>query len=458
MRSVRVTVFVTVLALVAIGSAYGFSLVVPVGPPPGGIVSWVHRVLPQGDLSEAEIVYFAVDHSGNPWPEVKLDLWRWERLEPIWPTEDLPPPDFVTRTDARGFGRFGGLEPITWMLRSEASSNGVSSGFRQVRFGSSIANESLTLESRSVFVVDRSLDGVDDTVHLHLMDSRGSAAVGSRVYINGILAAAPDDRGLFTGDVRLGSNDIRVEYQGESWELEGLALERPVNRPFERGPDAVLTQVAMVSAPLVVPLFAVVVAFDAVVRERSTGSIDLLLSRPVTRRSLALGKIGGVCLSVLVPVVIVFSMAVVVVAWVSGAPPSGAVVALFFAALTVLILLYTLLQFAFSALAPTGGTSLLLGILSWASFTFLWSVMVFFVASFLAVRDFLTFATHLAAWNPTGVYQLTYLAAVPNFRGSGFVPLNPLALPSWLPWLSLTLWISLLLILALYIFEKYATE
>lgn len=111
------------------------------------------------------------------------------------------------------------------------------------------------------------------------------------------------------------------------------------------------------------------IAFDAIAKERIHGTLDLLLSRPVSRVGSVLGKIGGTFFAVAVPVTLVNAVGVVVIWAVSGRPPTWSFAAAFMGLALLLVAFYVLLQVAFSTLAKTSGTAILFGFLVFLAFT-----------------------------------------------------------------------------------------
>jgi len=73
------------------------------------------------------------------------------------------------------------------------------------------------------------------------------------------------------------------------------------------------------SAALFVSITALVVAYKAVAGERDTGSAKLLLGLPHSRRDVVLGKVAGRGLTMTIPVVLGFGLALGLASWLLGA-------------------------------------------------------------------------------------------------------------------------------------------
>lgn len=102
--------------------------------------------------------------------------------------------------------------------------------------------------------------------------------------------------------------DVRDAVRSRSvWLVTGLflllflALTYAVPRIAERSFDAYLRESAAVVV-MVVPLVAIVLGYKAVVDERESGSIALLLSLPHSRRDLVVGKFVGRSVVLTVPI------------------------------------------------------------------------------------------------------------------------------------------------------------
>src|SRR5207237_3006120 len=98
---------------------------------------------------------------------------------------------------------------------------------------------------------------------------------------------------------------------------------KPPSSPFFTvGPDFRLLILAAGFATFVIPIFAVVVTFDAISKERVQGTLDLLLSRPASRVGTLLGKFLGTFTAVAVPVTLVTLVGIAVLTAVSGKGPT----------------------------------------------------------------------------------------------------------------------------------------
>lgn len=118
-------------------------------------------------------------------------------------------------------------------------------------------------------------------------------------------------------------------------------------------------------------LMAIVFGFDSITREQTQGSMDLLLTRPITRRGIILGKFIGITLSILVPLTVVLAIGVGMVTYMVGMPDVDVTVALF--VLTFLFIgTFISFQQIFSTLSRNIVEALITGITLYLLYTMFW--------------------------------------------------------------------------------------
>jgi ABC-type transport system involved in multi-copper enzyme maturation permease subunit len=216
---------------------------------------------------------------------------------------------------------------------------------------------------------------------------------------------------------------------------------------------------AFLFATFVIPLFAIVVTFDAVSKERVQGTIDLLLSRPASRIGVLFGKFLGTFVAVALPVTLVNLAGVGVLTAVSGKAPTGSFVLAFLGLSLLLIAFYIPIQLTFSTLAKTSGTAILFGLLVWLAFNILYPVITLVLSSLLFPNNFqaqFRFAQYAGLGNPSSIYQqLVTFAAPESLRfsfGSGTILSLSLVAAAGVVWFVGTL------ALALWIFNRKAAD
>jgi ABC-2 type transport system permease protein len=129
-------------------------------------------------------------------------------------------------------------------------------------------------------------------------------------------------------------------------------------------------------ANLLVPIIALVISYKAVVGERESGSLKVLLSLPHTRGDMILGKILGRSASLALAVVVGFVTALGVIFWRYAEFDAQAYV-LFFLVTLLLALTFIAIGVGMSSLVSTGSRALAAAIGFWVVFEFLWGALSF---------------------------------------------------------------------------------
>ena len=282
---------------------------------------------------------------------------------------------------------------------------------------------------------------------------------GWEPYLNGTTDAAghyfrPDP--LLSGEYRVYAE------KGELNATSGFGFFFGPN-PFSASPDGVLAFSGILFLPLIVPIMAMVLAYGAIAREKSEGSLDLLLSKPVSRVGVALGKLTGVFGSLALPVIIVLLAAAALVWLSTGTSPTGSFVATFIAEALLLLLIYTLLFLAVSANVRSVGTALLISLLLFFLFAFFWGIISFLVASLFAppgsVRWF-EISVVLSLGSPTAVYQQLLALSLPALLGGFLGPFGgiPQEVPLWWTASAGAIWIAVPLALFLWAMKYRVSE
>jgi len=129
-------------------------------------------------------------------------------------------------------------------------------------------------------------------------------------------------------------------------------------------------------AGILVPITALVISYKAVVGERESGSLKVLLSLPHTRGDMVLGKILGRSASLALAVVVGFVTALGVIFWrYAEFDPQAYVI--FFLITLLFALTFVAIGVGMSSLVSTGSRALAAAIGFWVVFEFLWGALGF---------------------------------------------------------------------------------
>jgi len=435
-------IMIIVLALIVVGGAYGIGRGSggggPSGPP---FVVWTHPSI--GPSGHHVAVAWVSDPFGSPLSDTNV----------IFSDEAVPPAVQLgtVATNADGFARLdvGNRTLVFVQARTGNAEVGTSVSIRD-------PVDNFTVEMHQD---DLDNDGRFNDVGLHVLTRAGQPPV-ARIYLNQTYVTAADARGYGRVTLPPGSSNLTVEVAGENWTRQAFAFESQRGGPaFASGPDFVLLIMAFLFATFVIPLFAIVVTFDSVSKERVQGTIDLLLSRPASRIGVLLGKFLGTFVAVALPVTLVNLAGVGVLTAVSGKAPTGSFVLAFLGLSLLLIAFYIPIQLTFSTLAKTSGTAILFGLLVWLAFNILYPVITLVLSSLLFPNNFqaqFRFAQYAGLGNPSSIYQqLVTFAAPESLRfsfGSGTILSLSLVAAAGVVWFVGTL------ALALWIFNRKAAD
>ncbi len=442
LKSVRLIVMGLLSALLIVGGAYGFSGLLSGtggfgGLPP--IVAWGHAAYaPNGD--HVAVVWVS-DPYGAPMADRPVEFIK--RLPPPAAGEVLG----TVQTNASGFARLdvGTSDSISANVRVGTFMTETSIGFYPLLVNFTTA----TLQG------DFSRHGRPDGLAVQVLDRAGNPA-NAVVSVNGTQVGPVDPYGYLLVDLPVGPSNVTVEVAGEAETLPTYVPDTSGGLPFASGPDFVLSVIASLSF-LVISIFAIVLSFDAVSKERVQGTMDLLLSRPSSRTGVLLGKFLGAFGAVALPVTLVNLGGIGVIAAASGKGPTGSFAAAFVGVSLLLIAFYVLIQLIFSTFAKTGGTAVLFGVLVWLLFNILYSIVTFVVGGALFGSDpagYFRFTQVAGLGNPNSICSmLVSLAAPADLQGITGTALDPIV-----PGAAAVVWFVVLLALALWTFHRKAAE
>ncbi len=443
--SVRMIVLVSIFALAVVGASYGFSGFSIAPGTEEQLAVWVHPVMQESELG---IVTFVSDAWGFPHVDTDVQLYR----QPDQGSQVLLD---TKKTDSNGFVRFLNLAEGSYAI---TVSLGTFSWGTGIYLSPEVLQRNLSFEYQT-FDLDDS--GFRDEMAMHFLDTGGDIPQGVRVYLEGDDVGSPDSKGFLSVQLNEGENNITIEYQGESYDITAFAWESPVGMdPFTFGPDGVLFFIAFIFGALLLPIVAIALSFDSIFKEKAQGSADLLLYRPASWRSVAVGKFLGVFAAAALPVTAVNLTGVLIITAVSGTSPSLAFATGFIVFSLFLLAVYILLAQTLSTVAKTAGTAILFAIVLWFVYNALWSVVIFLVTLVLGLgpgsREYFVIAAYLGLANPNGIYQSLFGFVLPEGLEFFGTPVGGFALPAWAIPVAAILWLAILVVLFLELFNRKA--
>lgn len=447
--SIRMAIMLSILALVVVGGSYGFAGF-SVAPEAGQqYVLFVHPAIQDDQLG---VVAFVSDAWGVPQSGVEVEL-RFDDLQ----SGQIVLVD-TKETDTEGFARFSGLAEGFYFMEMTAGT---------ISRGTGITLDPLyplnLTWGMEIFDLDDS--GLMDNLAIHFLDIDGEVPSGVAVYLEDEGIGSPDSRGFMAVKLNEGENNLTFSYEGEDFFNIVFAEEgfQPFN-PFAQGPDFVLFFIALSFGGLLLPFVAIALSFDSISKEKVQGSADLLLYRPATWRSIAIGKFLGIFVAVALPVAAVNLAAALIITVITGIMPSAMVILGFIAFSLFLVAAYILMMQAFSSVAKTAGTAIILAIVVWFVFNLMWSVVIYLITLVTRIpfgsREYFVLASYLGLFNPNSIYSNLFVLVAPegfDFLG-GLLGLSGglFALPNWAPAVAAVAWLVVLLILFLEVYRRKA--
>ena len=434
LKSVRLLIMVAVLGLAVVGGSYGLSGGIGGSSAPP-LVVWPHAAYENGTVAnETHLAsVFVSDPFGAP-RQVRVTFSTRPEVVDIGEAE----------SDAGGFARLAVGNRTEVVVTAQVGS--VQVGTYLIWYPPS---HNFTTSANQF---DFDGDGVTETFAVHVVDLSGNP-VSARLLVNGTHMSDLDSRGYGRVSLPLGPSDVTVETAGEAETIPAYVVESPFGSLFGT-PDATLFILSAFFLYLIIPIFAIVVTFDAVSKERVQGTLDLLLSRPVSRTGVLLGKFLGAFSAVAFPVTLVNLAGLGVITATSGRSPSGGFASAFLAFALLLIAFYVLIQLIFSTLAKTSGTAILFGVLVWLLFNILYNVLIFILSGLVAdPAARFNFQLYAGLGDPSAIYQQLVALYAPldltGFLGGTAIGGDVLAAAA-------LIWLAVLFFLALWVFEKKA--
>ncbi len=451
-KSFRSVIMVLILALILVGAAMGFASLSSSDEAKTGMMHQLVPMDPDG-LANDLVVFFYEIGTMEPVAGLSISLQDDKR--------DNELPEYTGTTDENGQWIAMNLTPAFHWLYVEGEENTSSGPFGEthsytyiyVPHNNIVGYPLLGTEARDLDIRD---SGNMEDVSVWVVGPDGSPADGAIVTV-GELTNTTDSKGLTTFfKVPKGLHNVTaVDGTLMGFAMVNVTHDRTETDPFAfalEGPDQVLRLVSAIAIGLVGPIYAIVLCFDSVFRERISGSLDYLLCRPMGRRAVLMGKFVGILGALMVPITAVSLMGVGVVTWQSGESPNTELVVGFIIYTVFLIGIFVLLQMIFSTVAKTTGTAILSGIGMWIFFFMLFDLILLLVSYINGLEgdEQTIFFNRASFFNPISVYGMAI--------GQLGTDTSLMGVPDWAPSVALISYTLILLIAAMEIFRRRVTE
>lgn len=197
-------------------------------------------------------------------------------------------------------------------------------------------------------------------------------------------------------------------------------------------PEAAFTSFSSTVLALVVPLMAILVAYNSYGKDRATGILESVLARPVTRRSLGISRYFAFVISISVALVVTMGVMELISLSLLGKATSAAFAFSTVASLVVEAAAFTGIAMFLAQLMKSQGNMLLVAAGLWILLDFFWSVLTVLAASVLGVQvgsgNFLGLTIQSSFFNPAQFYTLVgdYLNGISiSTSAGGSIPISP---------------------------------
>ena len=208
-------------------------------------------------------------------------------------------------------------------------------------------------------------------------------------------------------------------------------------------------------------LAMLILSFDAFSRDRENGSIEVILSRPVTKRMYALSKYIGLNLALAIYLLPLLISSINIVSEVTGENVPTVIMWWYIAITLALFSAISLIQMVISLMAKNMGSAIMYGLSVWFIYTIFWLLVSLTLAQYMglhpsqgqSVEDFTStmefsyISNRVDLFNPIGAFHLcTGILLAPKDE--------VITVPHLWPYLSLALWNIVLLIIMVEVFNR----
>ncbi len=226
--------------------------------------------------------------------------------------------------------------------------------------------------------------------------------------------------------------------------------------PLYGGPDDILIDITYMMI-FVVPFMTIALAYDSISKEIETNSLFFLVSRPIQKWKILIGKLFGNFVSLAIPSTIINLIGVLWIWNLSGISPSSKLTVIFLLSSLGTILVYLSLQMLVSTVSNSSGTAVLGGAGIWLFFNLFYFMIIHSIPTLFGLEEgsfaYTKTENILGLFNPNLVFRNTieiiyqeynfqYLTGVPNYG----------------IFLALILWVIIPTLIVTYVFQRTITK
>ncbi|MGC9137834.1 MAG: ABC transporter permease subunit [Thermoplasmata archaeon] len=231
------------------------------------------------------------------------------------------------------------------------------------------------------------------------------------LYINGTYAGKPDSNGFMKA---FGIGKVTFKYGNYSqmiWEIPKPEIYSSLT------PEALISSFTSSIISLFVPIAAIIAGYDSLAKEKVSGALDLILSRPVKRETVYWGKVLGAFLSIFIYFVII-SLVFPFAAALFNINVTPLEIVSLIAAISFLTFIFIILEGISGFFGKSVSTPLVWGIVIWIFFNMIYSIIslgVLYISQIsLSSLNALKLANIIGLGNPINIAKYITYMGLPN--------------------------------------------
>lgn len=461
-KSIRMLIIIFIFAIIVLASAYGISMTQNIHENKD-YMFFTHTIDRDDDGWNDDLMVYTLDQWGDPLEDRSVILYN-----------DSSPAE-IKKTNKNGLVIFKNISNYVTYSKSHFQSNlnlelqlknvdnlGMYYGRYQGTIGSvrDLRNKSnfneVVKEPRYDYISrDKDDKGSQNDFIFHILTPNGEPSKDAKLLINETKKTAADDDGFIKYEISPGLKNITLtdRYGNVSFERN---IRRENRAPLYEGPDYILSEMTNILL-FIVPFLTIALAYDSISKEKETNSLFLLITRPIKKWKILIGKLLGNFASITIPFTIVNIVGILGVWYISGKSPSGKLCVLFIISTLGTILIYLSLQMIVSTFSKSSGTAILGGAGLWLFFNLFYFIMISAISSIFGLQtgSFTYYKTQniLELFNPNMVFQKTFHLIYEDVNYQYYT-----GIPNYSIYLALLLWIIIPMIILTYIFHKRITK
>ena len=274
----------------------------------------------------------------------------------------------------------------------------------------------------------------------------GSVPSGLSLYINNSYAGSPNQYGFI---VAYGIGNVTIKYGNNTLPLAHLS---PINSISSINVKSLINSVASSLITFFVPIAGIIAGYDSIAKDKVSGALELIISRPVKRETIYWAKTLGTFISIL----ILFLISIII--FYITALNYGLVLSILnliaiFVSVAFLSFIFILIESFSGFFSKSLSTPIIWGIVIWIFFNMIYSIITLGVALATSTNilslEFIKLSNIVGLGNPIDVAKFITYFSLPNAETLVYgINLNIVVVAS-------ILWVIIPTMIYLYLMRKY---